>query len=83
MSDLNRLTKAELIKKLEAAEKKAAEIDKKVVLDMSFKETPKERTEKEKNQAEKDFYKKMTRGRWTSKDKYQEVLDKQQRGMKF
>lgn len=81
MSDLNRLTKAEIIKKLEeekqkvaALEKEAEEQKKQIELDMSFTQTTEEKSEKDKKQARKDFIRKMTRGRWTSEEKYKEYM---------
>ena len=83
MKKIENMTKAELIEHVAALEKEKEEIKKKVNLDMSFSETPKEKSEKEKAQGKKDFIKKMTNGRWTSQKKFDEFIQKQQQAMRI
>ena len=84
------MTKAELIEHLsqvqadkDVLEKEKEVRDKAIDLDMNFSETPEEKTEKQKAQAKKDFIKKMTHGRWTSQEKYEEYIDVQQKRMRL
>lgn len=86
MTDLSRLTKAEIInileekdKSLEEYKKKEEDLKKQVQADLSFKQTDKEAKTQEEAQARKDFIKRATRGRWTSEEKYQEWIKKTQR----
>jgi hypothetical protein len=85
MTDMSKKTKAEIIKdleqykkELEEYKKKEAELQKVVQVDLTFKATEKEQSEKEKNQARKDYIKRMTNGRWTSEEKYQDYIKKNQ-----
>lgn len=77
------MTKAELLLHIEALEAKAEEIKKLVKLDMDFKETPKEKSAKDKKQAQKDFIKRMTNGRWTSQKKFDEYIETQQKALRM
>lgn len=81
VNDLSRLTKAELIKELEAMKAIEAERTKQIGLDMSFSETPEEKKTKAEKQAQKDFIKRMTGGKWVSEDKYQEFIAAQNKRM--
>ena len=83
MSDLNRLTKAELIKEIEDMKAQEEERKKLIELDMSFTQTDEEKSEKDKKQARKDFIRKMTGGRWTSEEKYQEYIAGQKTQMRI
>ena len=83
MNDLNRLTKAELIKEIEALKAQEEERSKLIELDMSFTQTDEERSEKQEKQARKDFIRKMTNGRWTSEEKYQEYIAAQKTQMRI
>lgn len=83
MSDLSRLTKAELIKELEDLKAQEEERNKQVELDMSFTQTDEEKSEKDKKQARKDFIRKMTGGRWTSEEKYKEYIAAQKIQMRI
>lgn len=83
MSDLNRLTKAELIKEIEDLKAQEEERKKLIELDMSFTQTDEEKSEKDKKQARKDFIRKMTGGRWTSEEKYQEYIASQKTQMRI
>lgn len=96
MSDLSRLTKAELIKLvdekvllLKESETEKKELEEKIEAnkdqieaDLSFSRTPTEAEEHIKKQREKDFIKKMTHGRYTSKEKYEEFLAEQNKMMR-
>ena len=90
MAKLENMTKAELIQHLKEEKEKVAALEKEkeaialgVTQDMSFAATPEERTEKQQKQDHKDFIKKMTHGRWTSEEKYQEFIKKQQQAMRM
>ena len=90
MKKVENMTKAELIQHLEKEKNKVAALEKEkeimkenVDQDMSFSATPKERTEKQKKQDHKDFIKRMTHGRWTSEEKYQEFISKQRKAMRM
>ena len=83
MSDLNRLTKAELIKEIEDLKAQEEERKKLIELDMSFTQTDEEKSEKDKKQARKDFIRKMTGGRWTSEAKYKEYMATQQKQVRI
>lgn len=89
MTDLTRLTKAEIIKLYEQSEEEKKVLEeqfdkaqKAIEQDMSFGRTEKELTEHQKAQRRKDFIKRMTHGRWVSEDKYQEFMDEQERLMR-
>jgi len=83
MTDYNRTTKAELIKLLETEQEKNKNLEEKTHLDMSFKPTSKELSDKQKAQNRKDLIKRATRGRWVSEVKFEEVLRKQQEAMRY
>lgn len=84
MNDLSRLTKAEIIELLEESEAKRKELDEKIIKnqsqiesDMGFSRTPEELKTHLEKQGEKDYIKRMTHGRWVSKEKYQQFLAEQ------
>lgn len=86
MTDLSRLTKAEILKLLEEKDQKVQELEaekeareQQIELDMSFGSdmTP-ERKEQLEKQRRKDYIKRMTHGRWTSEEKYNEYIAKEQ-----
>ena len=90
MSDLSRLTKAEILELLEEEKTKVADLEKEaeeqkkqIELDMSFTQTDEEKSEKDKKQARKDFIRKMTGGRWTSEEKYNEYIADQKTQMRI
>lgn len=90
MTDLSRLTKAEILELLEEEKQKVADLEKQaeeqkkqVELDMSFSETPDERENRNAAQQRKDFIKKMTKGRWVTEAKYQEAMNRQKQGMRY
>lgn len=90
MTDLLRLTKAEIIELLEVSEAKTADLEEKIEtnkeqigVDMAFSRTPDERTEHQKKQQEKDYIKRMTRGRWVTKEKYQQFQEEQKQRVRI
>ena len=85
MVNLERLTKAEILKllqeekdKVKSLEEQKAETEKLIDVDMSFKETKQERDLRNEKQMRKDFIKRMTRGRWVSEEKFDEHVKNQQ-----
>lgn len=83
MTDYSRTTKAELIKLLEEKQANKDVKEDVVKLDMSQKREKTERDLHNEAQKKKDFIKKMTRGKWTTEDKYKEVIAKQQEAYKI
>ena len=86
MSDLERKTKAELIKIIEENEEKASQLDvllaankAQIAIDMGFRETKEEEDERKKRQQKKDYIKRMTHGRWVSQEKFEVFLQEQNR----
>jgi len=84
MTDLSRLTKAEIIELYEQSEAKKKELEEKIKLnetqiaiDMGFARTPDERSEHQKLQDEKDYIKRMTHGRWVSQEKFKQFQQEQ------
>ena len=79
MVNLERLTKAEIIKlyeenseSLKRYKENEEKLKKQVQADLSFKQTEEEAKSQAEKQARKDYIKRMTNGRWTSEEKYQE-----------
>lgn len=82
IENMNKLTKAELVKKLDTMIKADADRNKQLSLDLTFSETNEEKQSKKEKQAKKDFIKRMTNGRWVSDEKYRQHLADINRKMK-
>lgn len=83
VKNVKSMTKAELLIHIAGLEAAAEEIKKAVKLDMDFSQTPVEKSEKDKKQAQKDFIKRMTNGRWTSQKKFDEYIETQQKALRM
>jgi len=74
---IERLSKE--VAELKKDKSKMKEIEAQVAADMSYKWSPDEEKRHRQKQAEKDFYKKMTKGQFTSREKYLEYQNKFQK----
>lgn len=64
------------VEELKKDKGKMKEIEAQVAADMSFKWSKDEEKRHRQKQAQKDFYKKMTKGQFTSKEKYEEFQNR-------